>query len=214
MRYLDLDKLKRKDLFNFYRKLDYPHFSVCAEVDLAKAYEWARAKDRSVFTTILYITSWAANSIPEMRQRIRDNEIVEHDYVHPSFTVLNRENVFGFCEVTFSKDAPGFFRQTRERIEQARQEPVLLDSPGRDDYLYVSSMPWTRFTSVSHPIHMSPPDSVPRITWGKYQLDNGKMALPLSIQAHHALADGYHAGRFFELVQEAMDRPEGLLSGV
>ncbi len=214
VKYLDLDQLPRRDLFDFYRRLDYPHFSVCAEVDLAKAYDLARDRDLSVFTTILYIVSWAANSIPELRHRIRGEGIVEHDAVHPSFTVLNEDNTFGFCEVTYSEDVRRFFQETQEGVEAAKQNPRLKDEPGRDDYLFVSSLPWTRFTSVSHPIHMSPPDSVPRITWGKYEPDRGKTALPLSIQIHHALADGFHAGRFFQLVQEAMDKPETLFSGV
>ena len=211
---IDLEQLPRRDLFEFYRRLDYPHFSVCAEVDLSKAYDLARDRGLSVFTTILYIITQAANSIPELRFRIRGEGIVEHDAVHPSFTVLNQDNTFGFCEVKYSRDVARFFRETRENIQAAKENPKLKDEEGRDDYLFLTSLPWTRFTSVSHPIHMTPPDSVPRITWGKYESDNGKMVLPLSIQAHHALVDGYHVGLFFQLVQEAMDEPGPLFAGV
>ncbi|MGK0468500.1 MAG: nitroreductase [Clostridium sp.] len=33
---------------------------------------------------------------------------------------------------------------------------------------------------------MNPVDSIPRISWGKYFEESGKIKLPLSVQAHHA----------------------------
>ncbi len=62
-----------------------------------------------------------------------------------------------------------------------------------------------------HPIHMNPVDSVPRIAWGKYFKDQDKVMLPLSIQAHHALMDGVHAGRYYEQIQVLMNNPEKYL---
>ena len=214
MRIIKPDELARRDLFEFFRKLDYPHFNVCAEVDLARTHDYARDKGLSLFTSILYAVSRAANHIQELRFRIRGDQVVEHEHVHPSFTVMTEEKVFGFCEVPFSEDVALFFDEAAKRIEQTRKQAVLTDEPDRDDYLYVSSLPWVRFTSISHPIHMSPTDSVPRISWGKYQREGARIMLPLSIQVHHALADGYHVGRFFQRVQELLDRPEVLFKAV
>lgn len=207
MRVIKSEELVRKDLFQFFRKMDYPHFNVCAEVDLARTHDFAREKGLSLFTPILFAVTKAANNIQELRFRIRGDQVVEHDKVHPSFTVMTEEKIFGFCEVPYTRDAEQFFQEAEKRISQTRKRAVLTDEPGRDDYLYVSSLPWVRFSSVSHPIHMHPTDSVPRISWGKYQREGGRIMLPLSIQVHHALADGYHVGRFFLEVQELMDRP-------
>jgi chloramphenicol O-acetyltransferase type A len=211
MRILKPEELTRRDLFEFFRRLDYPHFNVCAEVDLTQTHGYARAQGLSLFTSILFAVTKAANGIQELRFRIRGDEVVEHDRVHPSFTVITEEKVFGFCEAPFSDDVALFFREAAKRIEQTRKQAILTDEPGRDDYLYISSLPWVRFTSISHPIHMSPTDSVPRISWGKYQREGVRIMLPLSIQVHHALADGYHVGRFFQEVQKLMDRPEEVL---
>ncbi|MBE0686125.1 MAG: chloramphenicol acetyltransferase, partial [Anaerolineaceae bacterium] len=55
-------------------------------------------------------------------------------------------------------------------------------------------------------------DSFPRITWGKF-FDQGQQRLmPLSLLANHALVDGLHVGKFFELVQEWMNNPEQALN--
>jgi chloramphenicol O-acetyltransferase type A len=56
---------------------------------------------------------------------------------------------------------------------------------------------WVSFTSFKHPIHSQPADSVPRFAWGKLFEDGEYFKMP-SVQAHHALMDGVHMGRFFE----------------
>lgn len=54
---------------------------------------------------------------------------------------------------------------------------------------------------------MNPADSIPRISWGKYFEENGKIKLPMSVQAHHALMDGMHVGQYFSMFQEILDNP-------
>ena len=54
---------------------------------------------------------------------------------------------------------------------------------------------------------MNPVDSIPRIAWGKYFEENGKIKLPLPIQVHHALVDGLYVGQYFNAIQEILDNP-------
>jgi chloramphenicol O-acetyltransferase len=35
--------------------------------------------------------------------------------------------------------------------------------------------------------------------------------MPLSVQAHHALVDGLHMGRYFETMQAYLDQPQSLI---
>ena len=42
----------------------------------------------------------------------------------------------------------------------------------------------------------------PVITWGKYEVEQEKYLMPLSMNIHHAVADGFHLSRFFIEVQE------------
>jgi len=94
-----------------------------------------------------------------------------------------------------------------KRVDEVRQHPTLEDEPGSDNLLFMSSIPWISFSQITHPIHMHPVDSVPRITWGKYFIESGRMKMPLSIQVHHGLMDGVHVGRFFIHTQEYLDDP-------
>ena len=202
MRIIDVDTWSRKQQFEMFRDWDYPHFNICAEIDITRLHRQCRQIGISRFNGILYGVSKIANDIEEFRQRIRGEEVVQHRVVHPSYTVLTEENTFCFCETTYSEDINIFSDRTNRAILRAKENPSLEDEPGRDDYLFISSLPWVRFTSVSHPIHMSPADSIPRITWGRFTEVHKRVIMPLSVQVHHGLADGYHVGRFFELFQQ------------
>jgi len=208
MKYIDIETWPRRELFRFYGRMDYPHFNVCADADITRLHPYLKRHGISTFKTVLFGVSKAANAIAEFRLRIRGGRVVSHEVVHPSYTVLGGDHLFGFCETRYTGTIASFFARADRDMDRAKANPVLNDIPGRDDYLFISSLPWVSFTSISHPIHMHPADSVPRISWGKYKYDRNKILMPLSVQIHHGLADGIHAGAFFEAFQEWVDRPE------
>ena len=151
----------------------------------------------------MYLLSRAANEVPQLRQRIRGDDVIEHDIVHPTFTVAtDRLDEFGFCHVDYSDDLETFVTNATEAMAATRANPVLEDDPDRDDYLFMSSIPWVSFTSVWHAMQYHPHDSNPRIIWGKIFESEGRTLMPLSVQAHHALVDGYHAAQFYARVDE------------
>ena len=47
----------------------------------------------------------------------------------------------------------------------------------------------------------------PMVTWGKYYEVNERVKLPLTLQIHHAVADGYHCSLFFEAVEQIVSNP-------
>jgi chloramphenicol O-acetyltransferase type A len=70
----------------------------------------------------------------------------------------------------------------------------------------MTAIPWVSFTSFMHPLSL-PVDSVPRFAWGKLFKDGQSSKMPLSVQAHHALMDGLHMGRYYETVQGYFHQP-------
>jgi chloramphenicol O-acetyltransferase type A len=181
---------------------------LCAEVDISAFRPAVRAKNLSFTVSTAYVLARAANEIPEFRLRIRGEQVVEHEVVHPSFTVLNEQELFSFCSVPYRSDLAGFAALAAERMARAQAEPVLSDESGQDDLLFMTSLPWVSFTSMLHPIHMHPADSVPRIAWGKFFERDGRIRMPVAVQAHHALMDGVHVGRYYQRIQELFDHPE------
>jgi chloramphenicol O-acetyltransferase type A len=220
MRYIDMENWPRRNHFEVFNAFDYPHFSMCANVDLTAFYPAVKQRGYSMSVSIVYLLARASNAIAEFRQRIRGDAVTEHgvvehgvvlhEVVHPSVTVMGEGDLFTFCTMDYHEDFPAFAAGAAERIAYVKTHPTL-DDHGRDDLLFLSAIPWVSFTGVTHPIHMNPVDSVPRFVWGKFFEEGGRLKMPLSVQVHHALMDGLHVGRFYELVQGYLDDPESVL---
>ena len=93
-----------------------------------------------------------------------------------------------------------------------KSNPSFEDEFGRDDYLFLSAIPWMIFTSFQHAMNFNTTDSVPRITWGKFFKEGKKTKMPLSVQVHHAVVDGRHVGKYFQLFEELTQAPSSLFS--
>lgn len=76
--------------------------------------------------------------------------------------------------------------------------------PGQN-VIHYSSVPWIKFTSVSHARSFKFKDSCPKISFGKIFDENERKMMPVSIHVHHALADGYHIGLFIDKFQELLN---------
>lgn len=212
MKFIDIENWKRKNHYNYFKQLDYPHFNVCGNLDITKFYRYIKESKNPFFISLLFTATKTANDIKEFRYRIRGDNVVEHETVNPSFTVMSENEVFGFCTVKFMDKFSDFKTITSNRIEKAKNNVSLEDELGIDDLIYITSIPWVSFTNITHPIQMSPVDSIPRISWGKYFEENGKIKLPFSVQAHHALVDGVHVGQYFTTIQEIINNPVKYLS--
>lgn len=207
MKYLDIENWDRKEHYNYFKGLDYPQFNICANLDITEFYKFIKERNMPFFISMLYLSTKTANGIKEFRLRIRDEKVVEHEIVNPSFTVMTSKGVFSFCAADFIDNFNDFLTNTSDKIEKTKNHVMIEDEPGRDDLIYITSIPWVSFTSITHPVHMHPVDSIPRITWGKYFDDNGKIKLPFSVQCHHALVDGSHVGEYFNIIQETLKNP-------
>jgi chloramphenicol O-acetyltransferase type A len=198
----------RQKHFEFFRSMNHPHFSICTHVGVTELCPAVKSCGFRFMPAVAWLVSRAANEIPEFRQRIRGEQIVEHEAVHPSFSITTEvSEVFSFCEVDYSPLFRDFMERATENIARLKNDPVFEDEAGRDDYLYLSSLPWISFTGVQHAMHYHPHDSVPRITWGKFFEENGQLKMPVSVQAHHALVDGRHAGLFYQKLEQFCMQP-------
>jgi chloramphenicol O-acetyltransferase type A len=211
MREIDLNTWPRRKHFEMFSAFDYPHFNLCSNLDITIFLPFAKENQISFHTAVIYLFSKAANAIPEFRFRIHGKSVVEYDVVHPSSTILTEGDLFAYCTIPFCEPYSRFAIRAAELTETRMKNPTLEDEPGQDDLLFLTTIPWVSFTSLSHPIHMHPVDSVPRISWGKYFSEGEKVKMPLSVQVHHGLMDGLHVGRYFNLVQEYLNHPEKLL---
>ena len=210
MRYINLETWPRYEQFKVFRTWEYPHFSICANVDLTTFYKFAKHQGVSINVAIIYALARTANEIIEFRYRIRGNEVIVHEVVHPSSTFLVDRNNFTFCTFDYEVDFKKFVTKAPAQISYAREHPSLED-PSDDDRLFMTAIPWVSFTSFMHPLKLNPADFVPRFAWGKFFKQGDALMMPLSVQGHHAVMDGIHVGEFYEILGSYFHNPEFIL---
>ena len=214
MRQIDIQTWPRREHFKVFSAFEYPHFSLCANVDLTAFYPFVKQRGISFTVAVVYVLARAANAIPEFRFRIRSGKVVEHEIVHPSGTILTDDDLFSFFTFEYIENFSEFAAKAAERIAYVKDDSTLEDGPEQDDLLYMTAIPWVSFTSFMHPLRLQPADSVPRFAWGKLFKEDESLKMPLSVQGHHALMDGIHVGRYYAEVQDYFQQPAAVLGEV
>ena len=208
MRVIDQETWSRKDHFQIYNEMEFPHIGICVPLDITDLWKNRSRIGASPTISLVYLVAKAANRIPEMRQRIRAGEVVEHDLVNATLAVLGEDDTFGVCVLSYDADFEYFVREAEQIIEKAKQKPSMDDfhiGPGgiikRDDVLAITVLPWLAFTSFTL-TRLPQFDSVPLLAWGKVTKEGKKFSLPFYISFHHALMDGLHVSRFVQYFEE------------
>ncbi len=93
--------------------------------------------------------------------------------------------------------------ETAGRI--AREQKEYFTGPLGNDVFQCSPMPWLTYTHISHTNSGKKDNATPLFDWGKYYEKDGKIVMPVSVQAHHSFVDGIHIGQFVDRLQEYLD---------
>lgn len=207
MEYIDLKNWKRKEHFELFYGMDYPQFSICGNIDISNFLVKVKEQKISFYYAMIYAATQMANQATNFRYRIRENKVVLHDIVHPSFTYLKagEDELFKIITVEVQEDLLAFIKDAGETAQHQEGLFSTTKTDVRDDVLHITAVPWISFTNLSHTISLNKNDSVPRIAWGKYFTENNKVLLPLSVQVNHALVDGVHVGSYFAKLQEYLN---------
>lgn len=206
MKKIDLSTWNRKQHFEFYTTFKQPFFNVCATVDITKTLNYCKQNQLSFFICSLFLLGYTANQIESFRLRINNGEVDIHDALEISCTVLNSDESFSFCEFGGMSNFDLFYQQAVQQLDKIKNGyKSLTSSNNLDNKIFCSVLPWLHFTSFSHAQKQDEHDSVPRIVMGKYKKNHNEIAMPLSVEVHHALVDGLHVGQYFEKLQHNFD---------
>ena len=202
MNKIDISSWNRKEHFEFYTTFKQPFFNVCATVDVSKTLDFCKENKLSFFICSLFLLGYTANQIEPFRCRINKNEIDVHDELEISCTVLNNDESFSFCEFGGCSEFDLFYQQAEQQLAKIKNGYKSLKSSNlQDNKIFCSVLPWLHFTSFSHAQKQSEHDSIPRIVMGKYKDNHNEIAMPVSVEVHHALVDGLHVGQYFDKLQ-------------
>lgn len=203
MEIINFDTWERTTHYKFFKRMDYPHYNISVNIDITNFLTKIEENEIPFYYAMIYAATYALNQVKEFRYRIRGEQVVLHDLIHPSFTDMSAgTDLFKMVTVNMEKTILDFTRKAKEKSNNQTEYFVIKDVEGRDDLIYITCIPWVSFTHLSHTISFNKDDSVPRLAWGKYFKEGDKLLLPFSVQAHHSFVDGIHMGKYIDCLQE------------
>lgn len=202
--WLDMERFPRREHFAYFSSLAYPYVGTTANVDITDILQIIKREKLPFFLTVCYCAARAANSVPELRQRIREGRIVEYDRCRVSHTVALEDGTFCYCTLENEPDFFAYLDAGGKAQEAAKRQASIAEDPEEAlEKFFVSSLPWLSYTALVQPVP-SPADSNPRITFGKYFPQEGRSLLPVSLLCNHALVDGRHIAAFYQAMEQEL----------
>lgn len=205
-RYLDINTYKRRKHFEYFSYMAYPYVSVTVNIDITEFLSVIQERKLPFFLSFCYCIAKAANGVPEFRQRILENQIIEYTKCCTSHTVSLKDGTYCYCTLDCDKPFREYLIYAAQEQENAKQERSVEDKQeDLNELIFISTLPWFSYTALSNPVPI-PADSNPRITWGKYSKEEFKTVIPVTVQCNHALVDGLHISEFLDALEKELDK--------
>lgn len=195
---IDIDKWHRKEFYLHY--IDNVVCSYSATVDL----DITPLRGQRLYAAMLWMITDTVNEYEEFRTYLSSKGLGIFDAMHPSYTIFNQRNKnFSVIWTEFSAEYAIFLRRYQHDVSQYSASTALAPKPEKPENTFdVSMIPWMTFTSFNLNIFGDGKYLLPIFTMGKAFIREEKTYLPLSIQVHHAVCDGYHVSRFVDTLQK------------
>ncbi len=203
---INIENWKRKNHFNFYKNYSDPYFNICSPLDVTKVVEYSKAKHQSLFFTLLYLSAKSCNQVEALKLRFtEDKQVVEYQCVHPSATLLNEDETFTFCDFEYHENMHTFILQAEQARINALKSESLANVENKAEQIFYSVIPWLSFTSYKH-ANNDAGLGHPKIVFGKIIRQNTRSIMPVSMELHHALADGLDIAKYFQCFEENINK--------
>lgn len=204
MEMIDKATWNRREIFELFSQIDYPFYSVTISIDVTNVKNVSKSKGISFYFLMIWICTKAINSVSEFRMRIRGEELVLLRQTNPSFTYMpkNSEN-FQIITMPWEEDYNSFCMKAKK---QSDEQKCFIDAGKEtDEFIYFSCTPWFDFTSLTNEHNFHKDDTIPRLTWGKYYEENGRLWVHMSIEVNHRTIDGFHIGKLKTAIENEIN---------
>ncbi|QMR43466.1 type A chloramphenicol O-acetyltransferase [Citrobacter freundii] len=204
---VDLSCWARKEHFEVFQTFAQSTINQTVLLDITALLKHIKEVGWKFYPTIIFLLSKVVNRHTEFRMAIKDNELVIWNEVHPSYTIFHNETET-FSSLWSHYDGNIHHFQHVYAEDMARYGNNLSYWPkgeSLENIFFVSAIPWVSFTSFNINVANMQNFFSPMFTIGKYYNQDGKVLLPLAIQVHHSVCDGFHVARLINELQEISD---------
>lgn len=194
---IDLENWERREFYEHFIKEVVCTYSVTVNLDITSL------EGERLYPAMIWLLTKTVNEMSEFRTSLTKEGLGVYDSMHPMYTVFNEENKnFSGIWSYFSEDYDAFLKDYEADVSKYSESKRYAPKAGTPENSFnISMVPWLEFTSCNINVFDDGTFLLPIFTMGKYFERDGKRFLPLAIQVHHAVCDGYHVGLFVEKLQ-------------
>ena len=170
----------------------------------------AKQRPQKLYPLLLHSIATVVNRHEEFRTALNDQGVPGvYDRMSPSYTVFHQDTqTFSILWTEYTPDLAAFCAAYEGDCAAYGSVHKLEAKPNPPEHLFpVSMVPWARFDSFNLNLQRGYDYLLPIFTLGKYYEEKGALRMPLFLQVHHSVCDGFHACRFAEELQTLLDEP-------
>lgn len=208
---VDLETWPRRQHFEHYLNAVPCTYAITVEVDATEFAAAVRRTGRRTYISQIWALARLVNRHDEFRMALDGaGAPAVWAHTHPSFTIFNAEReTFASVWTPFDPDYAAFHDAAAQVIaEHTGSAEFFPQGPPPANSFDVSSLPWTAFTGFTLNIEGGSQHLAPIFTLGRYIEREGRLLLPLAVQIHHAVADGFHTARLITEFRELLADPD------
>lgn len=198
---IDKEVWERREYFDHYFSNTPCTYSITVKLDITSI----KARNQKLYPTMLYALSTIVNRHAEFRTAInKDGELGIYSEMHPCYTVFHKDTqTFSNLWTEYTPNLEDFCAAYQADLLQYGERHHMIGKPDIPANSFtVSMLPWATFEGFNLNLQRGYTYLIPIFTMGKYNRENDKIMLPLAIQVHHAVCDGFHVCRFVDELQE------------
>ena len=205
---IDLDTWERGALFRFYMDHMRLVLSMTVDIDAAALIYYVHRRHLKFYPAMMWVVSKVINSHSEFKYSWdQGGNLIQWDFISPYYADFSKvDEHFAKLVTEYSDDLDTFHRRFLADSEKYRDLRAFDLKAIPANTFDVSCLPWVKYRSFDIHVFDSGAYLAPVVTWGKFEWENGRAVMPLSMNIHHAVADGFHLSRFFNEVQELINQ--------
>lgn len=207
---IDLDTWPRREWFGHYLYSVPCSYSMTANLDVTQLRAVLRARGGKLYPATAHMLGTVVNRHAEFRTTTQNGIVGTYDVLHPTYTVFDAERESFSCLWTpYTPDFAAFQAHMLDDYAKWGKTGRMFPQEEQPENMFnLSSIPWTNFTGFQLNLDPGSGYLLPIFTTGKCCEAQGKQLLPIAVQVHHAVCDGYHVSRLLEELQQLADTAE------
>ena len=211
---IDLEKYERKEHFLHYMNTVPCFYSLTTSIDITNLEKFIKEKGYKLYPTIIYAITRIVNNHKEFRMSLdSENRLGYYTEMNPSYTIFHKDNnTFSNIWTEYNQNFIEFYKSYEKDMKEYGDEKGFITKKCENSNLVnISAIPWTSFTGFNLNLPKGDKYLLPIFTTGKYFNKDNKILLPLAVQVHHSVCDGFHTSRFINELQELLNNFENII---